>query len=48
MKAVDNDVDIDKKLYQSAVGSLIDLSLATRPDITFALNNVAKFNAKPI
>ena len=46
-KAVDNDIDIDQKLYQSAVGSLLYLSLATRPDITFAVNNVAKFCAKP-
>ena len=47
MKAVDNDTDVDQKLYQSAVGSLLYLSLATRPDITFAVNNVAKFCAKP-
>ena len=46
MKAVDNDVDIDQKLYQSAVGSLLYLSLATRPDITLAVNNVTKFCAK--
>ena len=47
MKAVDNDTDVDQKLYQSAVGSLLYLSLATRPDITFAVSNVAKFCAKP-
>ena len=43
LKAVDDDTDIDQKLYQSAVGSLLYLSIATRPDITFAVNNVAKF-----
>ena len=49
MKVVDNDTDIyvDQKLYQSAVGSLLYVSLATRPDITFAVSNVAKFCAKP-
>ena len=46
-KAVDNDTDVDQKLYQSAVGSLLYLSLATRPDITVAVSNVAKFCAKP-
>ncbi|KAF2347605.1 Reverse transcriptase RNA-dependent DNA polymerase, partial [Trinorchestia longiramus] len=30
----------DKDLYQSAVGSLLYLSTRTRPDITFAVNNV--------
>ncbi len=35
---------VDQKLYQSAVGSLIYLS---RPDITFAISNVAKFCMKP-
>ena len=33
--------------YQSAVGSLLYLSSATRPDITFAVNNVTKFSEKP-
>ena len=40
VKATDNDTDIDQKLFQSAVGSLLYLSFATRPDITFAVNNV--------
>lgn len=34
------------KEYQSAVGSLLYLSSAARPDITFAVNNVAKFSEK--
>ena len=33
--------------YQSAVGSLLYLSNWTRPDITFAVNNVAKFMKRP-
>ena len=34
-------------LYQSAVGCLLYLSVATRPDIAYAVSNVAKFCAKP-
>ncbi len=37
----------NKEEYQSAVGSLLFLSSATRPDVTFAVNNVAKFLANP-
>ena len=33
--------------YESAVGSLLYLSTRTRPDITFAVSNVAKFCTKP-
>ena len=36
-----------KKTYQSAVGSLLYLSSWTRPDITFAVSNVAKYSADP-
>lgn len=38
---------VDASLYQSAVGSLLYLSNWTRPDITFAVNTVAKFNSNP-
>ena len=34
-------------MYQSAVGSLQYLSTMTRPDISFAVSNVAKFCSKP-
>ncbi|KAF2359200.1 Reverse transcriptase RNA-dependent DNA polymerase [Trinorchestia longiramus] len=40
--------ECDKDLYQSAVGSLLYLSTRTRPDITFAVNNVAKYCSKPL
>jgi hypothetical protein len=37
----------DTDLYRSAVGSLLYLSTKTRPDITYAVSNVAKFCDAP-
>ena len=34
-------------MYQSAVGKLIYLATTTRPDIAFAVSNVAKFTSEP-
>ena len=47
IKVNEEDTGVDQQLYQSAVGSLLYLSIATRPDITYAVSNVAKFCAKP-
>ena len=47
VKGGDDDTCVDQPLYQSAVGSLLYLSIATRPDITYAVSNAAKFCAKP-
>ena len=47
VKALEEDELFDQHTYQSAVGSLLYLSVAARPDITFAVNNVAKFSVKP-
>lgn len=47
VKAVEDDVMFDKGVYQSAVGSLLYLSTGTRPDIAFAVGNVARFSANP-
>ncbi len=38
---------VDQGLYQSAVGSLLYLATRSRPDIAFAVNNVARFCSRP-
>ena len=47
VKAMEEDEPFDQQQYQSAVGSLLYLSVATRPDITFAVSSVAKFSSNP-
>ena len=46
-KANDEDDLANQLQYQSAIGSLMYLSLCTRPDIAFAVGNLAKFCGKP-
>ena len=47
VKGTEEQEKFDQKMYQSAVGSLMYLSVGTRPDITCAVNNVAKFSSQP-
>ena len=46
-KATDTCTLFDQEQYQSAVGSLLYLSVKTRPDITYAVNSVARYCARP-
>lgn len=47
VKHSDDKEGVDPTRFQSAVGSLLYLSTRTRPDIVYAVNNVARFCAKP-
>ena len=47
LKATDEDEVVNKLQYQSAIGSLMYLSLCTRPDIAYAIGNLAKFSGNP-
>ena len=47
VKARDSDKPVDQTFYQSAVGCLLYLSTRTRPDLAFAVSNVAKYCSNP-
>ncbi|ORU94050.1 MAG: hypothetical protein A6F71_09130 [Cycloclasticus sp. symbiont of Poecilosclerida sp. M] len=47
VKCEDGEEKVDQVMYQSCIGSLLYLSTGTRPDITFAVSNVAKFCSDP-
>ena len=38
---------VNKKMFQSLVGSLLYAALATRSDVQYAVSNVAKYSAAP-
>ena len=47
VKAISSDECVNQQLYQSGIGSLLYLSVRTRPDITYAVNILAKFSSNP-
>jgi hypothetical protein len=47
LRKCQDDSEIVDKPYASLIGSLLYLSNCTRPDITFAVNRLSSYNAKP-
>ena len=45
--ATDEDDCVDQHAYQSAIGSLMYLSVSTRPEISFEVSSLATFSSKP-
>ena len=46
-KAADDSQRVDQVNYQCSVGHLVYLSTKTRPDIAYAVSDVARFSADP-
>ena len=45
--ATDEDECVNRQQYQSAIGSLMYLSVSTRPDISYAVGNLTRYSSKP-
>ena len=46
-QAKDGEESVDRTRYQSLIGSVMYLSVCTRPDITYSVSNLAKFSQHP-
>ena len=47
VKAIDDDSNVDLKLYQGIIGSIMYAMLCTRVDLAFAIQQLSQFNSKP-
>ncbi len=47
IQAKDGEELVDQTRYQSLIGSLMYLSICTRPDITYSVSNLARFSQHP-
>ena len=47
VKTTEEDEPFDQEVYQSAVECLLYLSTKTRPDIAYAVGNIARFTSQP-
>ena len=47
MKAADEEECINQQQYQSIIGSLMYLSVSSRPDITYSVSTLARFSSQP-
>ena len=47
VKATDDEEAVEQQLYQSLLGSLMYLSVCTRPDLAYAVGILARFSSKP-
>ena len=47
MKTTEEEDTDEPRLYQSLVGSLMYLSVCTRPDLAYSVSTLAKFSSKP-
>ena len=43
----ENETRIDQTVYRKIIGSILYVSVATRPDITFALSQLARYSQDP-
>ena len=47
LKATEDEEAVEQQQYQSLIGSLMYLSVCTRPDIAYVVSTLARFSSKP-